>query len=286
VVKLEDGQLGLPLDGYASTQILKPASKQLHGSVENEAFCMRLAATCGLPVAEVEIGRAEDQDYLLVRRYDREIHGDQITRLHQEDLCQALAMPPYRKYEWNARLRMAGPKMVDLFKAVSNGPRTLPNRLALLEMVIFNLLCCNVDAHAKNYSLLHRATTPIVAPLYDVMCGAVYKGITINLSQKLAGKQRGDHIYGRHWSRLAAEIGMSGPQVRRRVRTLADKVRDEALPLAERPQPEIRQSPFTIEIARAIEARCRRIITNLDDANLSEGEIEDDAAGEDETTSQ
>ncbi len=280
VVKLEDGRLGLPLDGYASTHILKPASKQLHGSVENEAFCMRLAATCGLPVAEVEMGRAEDQDYLLIRRYDREPEGDRTARLHQEDLCQALAMPPYQKYEWNARVRMAGPKIVDLFQAVSSGPRTLPNRLALLDMLVFNLLCCNVDAHAKNYSLLHRGTTPAIAPLYDVMCASVYEGITQNLSQKIAGQQRGDHIYGRHWSRLAAEIGMSGPQVRRRVRTLASNVRDASLPLAERFRSENRQSSFTIEIAHAIEARCRRIIANLDDANLSDGEIEGDAAGE------
>jgi serine/threonine-protein kinase HipA len=98
--------------------------------------------------------------------------------------------------------------------------RTLPNRLALLDMLIFNVLCCNVDAHAKNYSLLHRATTPVVAPLYDVTCGAVYDGVTTHLSQKIAGKQSGEHIHGRHWTRLAEEIGMSGPQVRRRASEL------------------------------------------------------------------
>jgi serine/threonine-protein kinase HipA len=173
---------------------------------------MRLAAACGLPVAEEEIGRAEDQDYLLVRRYDREALGGQTMRLYQEDLCQALAMPPYRKYEWNARVRMPGPTTADLFEAVSVGPRALTNRLALLDMVIFNLLCCNVDAHAKNYSLLHRGKTPVMAPFYDVLCGAVYDGVTRNLSQKIGGKQRGDHIHGRHWTRLAEQIGMSSPR--------------------------------------------------------------------------
>jgi serine/threonine-protein kinase HipA len=148
--------------------------------------------------------------------------------------------------------------------------RTLPNRLALLDMLIFNVLCCNVDAHAKNYSLLHRATTPVVAPLYDVMCGAVYDGVTTHLSQKIAGKQSGEHIHGRHWTRLAEEIGMSGPQVRRRVRTLASKAQHEAVHEAERFSLETPQATFAVEIARAIEGRCRRMLANLDDASSSE----------------
>jgi serine/threonine-protein kinase HipA len=271
VVKLADGKLALPLDGYASTHILKPASKQLYGSVENEAFCMRLAAACGVPAAEVETGRVEDQDYLLVRRYDRATQAGATMRLHQEDLCQALALPPYRKYEWNARVRQSGPTVAKLFEAVSVGPRTLPNRLALLDMVIFNVLCCNVDAHAKNYSLLHNGKTPAMAPLYDVMCGAVYEGITKNLSQKIVDKQRGDHIYGRHWVRFADDIGMSAPQVRRRVSTLAKKVEAEADSVAERLQANLSQPKFVVKVAEAIKARSRRILANLDDAGSRNG---------------
>lgn len=265
VVRLDDGRLALPLDGYPSTHILKPASKTVHGSVENETFCMRLAAACGLAVAEVETGRAEDQDYLLVRRYDRATVGGRIARLHQEDLCQALGLPPYRKYEWNARVRQHGPSIADLFGAVSVGPRTLPNRLALLDMLIFNVLCCNVDAHAKNYSLLHQGPVPSIAPLYDVMCGAIYDGITPNLSQKIADKQRGDHIYGRHWARLAAEIGMTGPQVRRRVRALAQAALKQLPTVIESTEGQAKQPSVVREVASAIDRRCRRMLTNLDD---------------------
>jgi serine/threonine-protein kinase HipA len=264
VVRLDQGRLGLPLDGYPSTHILKPASRHLYGTVENEAFCMRLAAACGLPVAAAEIGRAEDQDYLLVTRYDREVAGDRIRRLHQEDLCQALGMPPYRKYEWNARVRLQGPSMADLFQAVSTGPRTLPNRLALLDMVIFNVICRNVDAHAKNYSIIHRGQVPEMAPLYDVMCGTIYEGITLNLPQKIADQQRGGQIHGRHWARMAEAIGMAPPQVRRRVETLANKalvkistVSEEALSSG--------PNPTITSVAQAIESRCRRILTNLKD---------------------
>lgn len=264
VVRLDDGRLGLPLDGYPSTHILKPASRQLHGAVENEAFCMRLASACGLPAAPVETGQAEDQAYLLVTRYDREIAGDRVRRLHQEDLCQVLGMPPYRKYEWNARVRLPGPSMADLFEAVSIGPQTLPNRLALLDMVIFNVLSCNNDAHSKNYSLIHRGKTPTVAPLYDVMCGTIYDGITLNLSQKIAGKQRGDHIHGRHWARMADEIGMTGPQIRRRVETLANKTLAQ-IPIISEEATTSGPNPTVSSVAQAIEIRCRRILTNLKD---------------------
>jgi serine/threonine-protein kinase HipA len=41
--------------------------------------------------------------------------------------------------------------------------------------VIFNVLICNVDAHAKNYSVLIGAGgTAKLAPLDDLMCGEVY----------------------------------------------------------------------------------------------------------------
>ena len=54
---------------------------------------------------------------------------------------------------------------------------------------------------------------------------------------------------------------MSAPQVRRRVRELANKV----LAQLNRLTSETSQLTFTMEVARAIEARCRRILVNLDD---------------------
>lgn len=269
VVRLPDGRLALPLDGHPSTHILKPRSARMRGSVENEAYCMRLARRCGLDAAEVEVGRAGDADYLLVRRYDREAGGEGskggIARLHQEDLCQAGGFPPYRKYEWNARVRLPGPGAADLFRAASIGQRAALSRLRLLDAFVFNVLACNVDSHAKNYSLLHRGRAPELAPLYDVMCGEVYDGVTRNLPQKIAGKQRGDHVHGRHWARLAGELGLSPSATRRRVGALAARVLREARPLADSLRGELAEAPIVAEIADAVEARCRRVLANIRD---------------------
>lgn len=276
VVRVGDAHLALPLDGHPSTHILKPPARSLHASVENEAYCMRLAQRCGLKVAEVEVRRAEDIWYLLIKRYDREMSTGGIKRLHQEDLCQALGFAPYRKYEWNARVRMHGPTTADLFRAVSDGPLAARNRIALLDAFIFNVLICNVDSHAKNYSLLLASAVPEMAPMYDVMCGRIYDGVTENLPQKIAGKQRGDHIYGRHWTRMANSLGLGAAATRRRVSGLAERVLRECGPLAKDTREETPASGIVDQISAAIQARCHRILANMNDSDVMDDIAEAD----------
>ncbi|MGG6548115.1 UNVERIFIED_CONTAM: HipA domain-containing protein, partial [Prevotella sp. 15_C9] len=73
---LEDGHLAIPLNGTASSHILKPDSPRLWGNVQNEAFCLTLARLAGLEASEVTTGRARKRTYLLVRRYDRLAQGE------------------------------------------------------------------------------------------------------------------------------------------------------------------------------------------------------------------
>jgi serine/threonine-protein kinase HipA len=67
----------------------------------------------------------------------------------------------------------------------------------LLDMVVVNVLVCNTDAHAKNYSIMIRASAPSLAPMYDVMCGEVWENVTKNHAQKIAGEGRGGQLTGR-----------------------------------------------------------------------------------------
>jgi serine/threonine protein kinase HipA of HipAB toxin-antitoxin module len=43
----------------------------------------------------------------------------------------------------------------------------------LLDMVIFDLIACNTDVHAKNDPIMIKAGGASPAPLYDVVCGQV-----------------------------------------------------------------------------------------------------------------
>jgi serine/threonine-protein kinase HipA len=98
----------------------------------------------------------------------------------------------------------------------------------LLDMVVLNVLACNTDAHAKNYSITIRGNGASLAPMYDVMCGEVWKNVTKNLAQTIAGERRGDYIMGRHWQQFARECGLNPKQVIDRVGALAKSVIAEA----------------------------------------------------------
>jgi serine/threonine-protein kinase HipA len=221
-----DGRVCIPMDGSPSTHILKPDSPRLCGGVQNEAFCLTLARRMKIPTPTFTTGQAGKRTYLLVKRYDRTDVGGRWRRLHQEDYCQALGKPPSAKYESN-QTGIRGPTVKDMFDVTR---RHMPptDIVRLLDMVIVNVLACNTDAHAKNYSIIIRAGGASLAPMYDVMCGEVWENVTKNLAQKIAGKNRGDHIEGRDWQRFARECGLNPKQVLDRVGALAKSAIAEA----------------------------------------------------------
>ncbi len=225
------GHICIPLEGSPSTHILKPDIPRLWGSVQNEAFCLALAKRMKLPVVDATTGTAGKRSYLLVKRYDRLEADGRWRRLHQEDFCQALGKPPTAKYEAN-QTGIHGPTVKDMFEATR---RLTPaaDIVKLLDMLIFNIIACNTDAHAKNYSLLIRASGATLAPIYDVMCGEVWENVTKNLAQKIAGKNRGEHLKGRHWQRFATECGLNPRQVLIRVATLTKEAEAQAAAAAD-----------------------------------------------------
>jgi len=212
------GRVCIPIEGAPSSWILKPDSSNLWGGVYNEAFCLLLAAKIGIAVPEVRIGTAAGRKFMLIARYDRQRSGDTWRRRHQEDYCQALGLFPSSKYERN-HTGVAGPKVRDLVAATRN-VADLPSVGRLMQHVIFNIIACNTDAHGKNYALLLSARGARLAPLYDVMCGAVWPHITKNLANSIAGKTRGDYIKGRHWQREALLCGLGPQAVLRQVEAL------------------------------------------------------------------
>ena len=231
-VALVGGGLAIPVNGAPSTHILKPDSARLPGSVQNEALCMILAARCGLSVAPVVTGRAGDRTYVLVDRYDRRGRAeDEVTRLHQEDFCQALGRPPGAKYERN-QTGVRGPSLADMFALVREH-MTAVDITRLLDAVIFNIVVGNVDSHAKNYSILLTADRPALAPLYDLMSGLSWDGVTQNHAQAIGDQTRGRHIQNRHWRRMAQACGLAPAATVRRVTALADRVLAELAAAAE-----------------------------------------------------
>jgi serine/threonine-protein kinase HipA len=258
----ENRRICIPMNGSPSTHILKPDSPRLWGGVQNEAFCLTLARRMKIPTPDVTTGKAGKRTYLLVKRYDRTGEGGRWRRLHQEDYCQALGKPPSAKYESN-QTGVSGPTLKDLFDVTR---RHMPptDVVRLLDMAVFNVLACNTDAHAKNYSIIIRAAGSTLAPLYDVMCGEVWENVTKNLAQKIAGKNRGDHLKERHWRRFARDCGLNPKQVIDRVSALAKSAIAEAKAAAS----EVAAMPagthaILDQTREAVERRARALLAQL-----------------------
>lgn len=191
----------------------------LSASVEIEWLCGRLVAAFGLPVAESEIGRFEDQKVLMVQRFDRALSKDRTwwVRLPQEDMCQALAVPLGRKYEAEG-----GPGMEDILKILLGSREAHADRRLFLKAQLLFWLLAAVDGHARNFSLfIGRGGAFRLTPLYDVISVHPILGHGRNrlapekARMAMAARGRGrqyhwDRITRRHWLETSAATGMAG----------------------------------------------------------------------------
>ncbi len=272
-VAIDDkGRICVPINGAPSTWILKPDSERLFGGVQNEALCLVLARRLGLNAPEVTTGKAGKRTYLMVKRYDRVEQQGRWRRLHQEDFCQALGKPPSAKYESN-QTGIPGPTLADMF-AVTRNAMQAPDIISLLDHVVFNVIACNTDAHAKNYSMMISGRGFKLSPIYDVMCAEAWEHVTRNMAQKIAGKSRGEHLKRRHWQRFAADVGLNAPRLIARVETLARNTLAEtgnaAADVAAMPAG---AHPLMETVTAAIEKRARALLSGLSDDAGAEAEV-------------
>jgi serine/threonine-protein kinase HipA len=77
-----------------------PNGIDLSNSVENEFYCLKLLKAFGLPVNDAAIKTFGKTTALVIERFDRRRTRDRrLLRVPQEDCCQALSVPPGRKYQ-------------------------------------------------------------------------------------------------------------------------------------------------------------------------------------------
>jgi serine/threonine-protein kinase HipA len=257
-----DGEcIGLPRNGTPSSHILKPAIHAVTDSVINEGFCLALAEQMQLKPAKSTIRSVAGRSFLLVERYDRILDDDRHRqRLHQEDFCQALGVVPEMKYQ-----NEGGPDLAQFFDLVRRVTRpSAPQVLRLFDYVIFNALIGNHDAHAKNFSLLYSSNKPVLAPLYDVLCTAIYPSLTPKMAMKIGSKYKFSEVQAEHWTAFTDAAGLAKAQAKRRILEIAT-----SLPIAARSlQADARfsSSPLVEQILTLIEQRCALTKRRLSDA--------------------
>src|SRR5581483_6137134 len=274
VVMGTDGQLGLPKGSMPSTHILKPQSAlrtrsgrpRLPGLVENEAFCMRLAARVGLNVANVRLRDVAGELVLVVTRYDRQKLDDgSIRRLHQEDACQALSILPHRKYEQHG-----GPGVADVVELLRTfSASAARDLLEFLERLTFNFVIGNLDAHGKNTSLLHTERGIVLAPAYDLVSTMAYPHLDRRLSMAIGGQFQADQVTARHWAQQLASLGLDTVALRRRLHAVAQRI----VAVVPETRAEVAAEGADHEILDAIEDQVRRASRVVEDLTSWQGKL-------------
>lgn len=224
-VILVNGAVAMPAPGQSTTHILKPPIPRFPRTTENEVYVMRLAAAIGLDVAPVEARVVRDRAFLLVQRYDRALtESGSLRRIHQEDFCQALGVPPETKYASEG-----GPGFKECFALLRRvALRPAVDVLKLLDAAIFNVIVGNADAHAKNFSLLYDADGPRLAPLYDLLATVAYPELSPRFAMKIGKRATLPELDGKGWSAFAADTELGLPLIRRRVTEICESVETSA----------------------------------------------------------
>lgn len=234
------GRWGIPSGRIPTTHILKPPSAALPGHAENEHFCLRLAKTLGLRTVDSQVVAFDGQPAICVTRYDRfslPPGGNQpnLVRLHQEDMCQAMAIHPERKYQ-----NEGGPGAIDILRLIKDSVAeplragtaidggVVEDMWTFVDALVFNWLVGGTDAHAKNYSLLLGAGGLVrLAPLYDIASAYGFEHMApqrMKLAMKVSRHYRLENIVLRHWEEWAREAAIDGPALVDRIRRMAERL--------------------------------------------------------------
>lgn len=229
-----DGQWMRPLGTTPTTHILKPQIGEIPtafgmidmaASVDNEHYCLRLLEAFGLTVNQTQIMTFGERRVLVVERFDRQWLSDgRLLRLPQEDCCQALGVPPSRKYQANPG-GPNGPGIVDIVSMLRASDEPARDHADFFKSQIIFWLIGATDGHAKNFSVFLQPGGGFqLTPFYDVLTAqtafdakqiphAKYK-----LAMSVGDKRRYRivDIVGRHFIQSGKEAGI-GPAVMQQV---------------------------------------------------------------------
>lgn len=251
----DNDRWGVPSGRIPTTHILKPPTGQFSGHAENEHICLALARACGLPVAISRVIRFDDEISIVIDRYDRVRSGNQLVRVHQEDICQALGVMPTRKYQ-----NEGGPgikEIVELLR-IHSSARDEDIR-TFVHAVGFNWLVAGTDAHAKNYSLLISGEPRVrLAPFYDIASILPYKEFDVQkvrLSMKVGGEYRLRDIGLREWQKLAREIRFDEDELIAALRMMARQLPDQIRTASAQAHEEGLAKPIIDRLAAALTER-------------------------------
>lgn len=160
-----------PTGGRPSTHILKINDPRHPGLVEAEHAALQLAQDIGLTTTNPMLESINGRDCIIVERYDRTITGKAITRIHQEDSCQALGINHETNQGRGKYESAGGPSYLHIAELLYENAENPDTQVSLLaRYMTYTRMIGNADAHGKNIAFLHDQTgNTQLTPLYDTV---------------------------------------------------------------------------------------------------------------------
>ena len=202
-----DDKFILPDDKVPTTHIIKTALPKYIQSIQNEYICMKAAKKIGLNVANVDIKKIDDLEFLLVERFDRIIYDCSLNsdpkpayeRILQEDFAQALGVQSRDKYSITFK---------DCLKVLDQTQAPAVDKNAFIKQVIFNYLIGNTDAHGKNFSIYWFFDKINLTPAYDLLSSSIYD-CEQRIAMKIGKAKYYNDITEKDWELFAQDLDIS-----------------------------------------------------------------------------
>ena len=225
----------LPRGIAASTHIVKQSHVRLDSLVTNEQLSLRTASRCGISIPNsfiINTGNGEEREVLFAtERFDRVFTADSKmvdglrcpNRLHQEDFAQAMGIHSLAKYEQEPDTHMKG--MFDILRKYSSDP--VSDQMRLWDIIVFDYLIGNTDAHIKNFSLRYDPDLQGIrlAPAYDIVSTVIYDQSTRDMAFRIGGVHSIDEITSDDFRAAAADVGLGGRMAMRRYEQMCRQFR-------------------------------------------------------------
>jgi serine/threonine-protein kinase HipA len=152
------------IDGWPSTHILKPQSRDYPTSIYDEEFGSRFARAARLTSFPTWMEDFAGVPAVVIERYDRSPDAPQ-GRIHQEDFNQVLGATGNQKYQ-----KYGGKVSLERIARVFAALGDRDSLVRLFNLVVVSVAVGNLDLHAKNISLLHLPDGSMtLSPAYDVV---------------------------------------------------------------------------------------------------------------------
>lgn len=244
---------GVPQGRTPTTHILKPETGRVQHIAANEHFCLLLARRCGLPAAISEVQVIAGIPVIVVERFDRVRFGGTVRRVHEEDMCQALA-------NRNRYQQEGGPGIHDIMNLLQFSDNAEIDRNRFMRAQGLNYIIAGTDAHARNYSIVYAPGGAFrLAPLYDIVSDLPYTkrtGAKSTLAMTIGGKRAIKDILPRHWEKQAVSVRFSKDRMFAHLRDLIATLPETAAIVEKQCLDQGLESPVVKQLREAVEARC------------------------------